>query len=626
MTFHWPRKLNLVASGRQVDAGPEGKDRQFERRRLALPASGFSFEVGKFDVLTRRAGHVALTLATDSLSDKVLDRKSQQEILDTVAESLAYFEEVFGPYPLDELVVVSAPRDFSQSFLGFITLSTLVMLDPDRVTLLLGLEDRRSVVAHEVAHQWWGNMVPWQGYRDQWISEAAATYAAVLYARNRFEEPTHLGPTHGWQSQLTEATDDGRPIESLGPLVLGERLVSSRAGNAYQPIVYKKGAVVLEMLSRIFTEEKFLEALRSLVAGASFRPISTEIFIETLERLTGTDLGGFARQFIFGTGLPEVYYTYELEKTAADKWSVHGSVRQESPYRYRYRVVRRDGGGFDVLRERLDQIEVADSILVVPVQLMVYDPALGKTPDDKTGKLDPEASGNLMLNSRVVLRGASTRFHLEVEHEPKELWLDLHRQVFGRFFNERRYPKRMLLRQGLAEHSAGRYEAAERLYREALAAEALSGPARAARESRVKKSAQYLDGRIHSLLTRLYLDQGRVGEARDVLERYGKRFRGSNEELKLLKARLAIHEGDSETAYELLRKAILRRGELGSPEGLSLLAVAAYDTGHEAAYVDAAARASERGADLTALGFHSSRGETIDAAASTSEPATDFQS
>ena len=126
---------------------------------------------------------------------------------------------------------VVTPRFFSQALLGFVTLSALMMADDARWALWLGLEDPRTVVAHEIAHQWWGHQVGWQGYRDQWLSEAMANYAAVLYGRNELGGDLRFaqGPTSGWQESLLAETEDGRPIESLGPLVLGARLISSRS-------------------------------------------------------------------------------------------------------------------------------------------------------------------------------------------------------------------------------------------------------------------------------------------------------------------------------------------------------------------------------------------------------------
>ena len=74
-----------------------------------------------------------------------------------------------------------------------------------------GVEDRRLVVAHEVAHQWWGDQVGWTSYRDQWISEAMASYAALLFGKERLgDKYSGVDLTAGWRSELTAHLPDGR--------------------------------------------------------------------------------------------------------------------------------------------------------------------------------------------------------------------------------------------------------------------------------------------------------------------------------------------------------------------------------------------------------------------------------
>ncbi|HXM71361.1 MAG TPA: hypothetical protein VN970_09520, partial [Thermoanaerobaculia bacterium] len=113
VTFHWPRKLDLVSGGKRVDGG-ETNGTRWERRRVDDPALGFTFEVGHFKIETARAGHVALQVAFDPDSSH-LGGGGREEVVKTVADALAYFEETFGPYPMDELNVVTVPRGFSQS-------------------------------------------------------------------------------------------------------------------------------------------------------------------------------------------------------------------------------------------------------------------------------------------------------------------------------------------------------------------------------------------------------------------------------------------------------------------------------------------------------------------------------
>ena len=602
VTFRWPKKLELLAGGRKAGGGVEGGLR-WERRVVDFPANNFSFEIGKYLIETVQAGHVRVTLALDP-DVKKMGREVREEIKSTVADSLIYFEELFGPYPLDELAVVTVPRGFSQAAApGLVTLSSLMMYDLDFFNVLFGLEDRRTVIAHEVAHQWWGHTVGWASYRDQWISEAMANYAAVLFGRNRLSWNDRLGlrPTSRWQEELLGELPDGRVIESVGPVVLGVRLGSSRAGDAYQPIVYKKGAVIVDMLARSLGQEDFPKVLRQIVKVAANASLSTEDFLSLIERITSADLDPFARQYVYGTGLPEVYYTYRFEPAGAGKWVVKGTARQNAPYRFRYSVVKTDRGALDVARERLDQIQVESSALVVPVVISVYDP--GRDEGKKRGK---ERPANAVASSHVLLRGTSTEFSFDLEQEPKELWLDRDKEVFGRFFNESRSPKRILYYQGLDAAAAGKVEEAESLLARALAAEVevVADPAAASDKQDLKREGRMLDAMIELRQARLWLDQGRDAQAREAFERARKVLAGYGwfeESLAILESRLDLRSGAPERAFKRLKKGVLRRGTVEGMEGYVLLAIAAQATGHQEELKTALEVAKENGADVVLL-------------------------
>lgn len=604
-TFHWPKKFELLSCGRRVDGGEGADGQRWERRQLDVPVANFAFEVGRYRIETAQAGHVAVKLAFDPDVNR-MGKETREEIKKTVTDSLVYFEELFGPYPLDELTVVTVPRGFSQAMLGFVTLSSLMMLDLEVLNLFIGLEDRRTVIAHEISHQWWGHMVGWTSYRDQWISEAMANYSALLYARKRLDWKGRfgLGPTAGWQSILTETTADGRTIESMGPVVLGVRLFSSHADDAYTPIVYYKGAVILDMLARTLGEENFPKVMKQIVKVANHRAISTEDFLSLIERITSTELDWFSERFVYGTGLPEVYYSYRFEPQGDGKWQVKGQARQQAPYRFRYRVVKTSAGGLDVTREKLDQTEVkSSSVLVVPIEITVYDSSQGDG-DKKKGRKEA-ASANAMVRGNILLRGETTDFAIDVEHEPKGFWLDRHQEVFGRFFNESRNPKRVLYFQGLDAAAAGKAAEAEALFAKALAAQVEATPEPAQDTKAFKEAARFLDAHIELSRARLFLDQGRNQDAqaafdrgRSVLKRYGG---WAEEELKILESRLEMSRGTYDRAFKRLRKGLLRGGGLDSTEGYVLLAIAAKATSHQEELDEAVKEAQENGADLALL-------------------------
>ncbi len=602
VTFHWPKRLELLACGRRVDGGESGGLR-WERRTLEVPVFNFAFEVGRYRIETAQAGHVAVTLAFDP-DVKRMGKETREEIIKTVTDSLVFFEEQFGPYPFDEMTVVTVPRAYSQAMLGFVTLSSLMMLDLDVWNLLFGLEDRRTVIAHEIAHQWWGHRVGWTSYRDQWISEAMANYAALLYARKKLDWKGRygLGPTTGWQDALTDTTEDGRVIESLGPVVLGQRLLSSRSDAAYQAIVYHKGAVVLDMLARALGQESFPKVMTQIAKVAEYRAISTEDFLSLIERITSAELDGFADQFVYGTGLPEVYYTYGFEPKGDGKWVVKGEARQQAPYRFRYRVVKSASGGFDVARDKLDQVQMkSSSMLVVPVEIAVFDPS-------RKGKKKNEAvTGNGWVSGNFLLRGEKTDFAVDVDYEPKSFWLDRKKEVFGQFFNESRNPKRVLFFQGMDAAASGKVAAAEALFDRALAAEVETtpDPENPRDKSLLKRDGRWLDAQIDLRRARLYLDQGKTAEAQAAFDRSYRVLGASGgwiqEELKILESRLEMSRGVYDKAFKRLRKGLLRGGGLDSTEGYVLLAIAAKETSHKLEFDEAVKEAKANGADVALL-------------------------
>ncbi len=588
VTFHWPKGFELVASGRRAEGGESADGSRWERRLLDRSTLGFSFEVGHFKVETVRAGHVEVRFAFGSGSSRV-GRGVKDDVIKAVTDSLTYYEDRFGPYPLDDLTVTTANRGFSQGMLGFVTLSDFVLNDLGMWNRFFGLPDRRLVVAHEIAHQWWGNQVGWTSYRDQWISEAMASYSALLFAHDKLgDQLSGVDLTEGWQEALTASLPDGRPLESIGPVVLGGRLFSSRSDAAYEAIVYRKGAVVLDMLARTLGEENFPRILKQIVKVAGNGTISTEDFLSLIERISTTDLKPFADEFVYGTGLPEVLYSYRFEKSGKG-WLIKGEARQQTPNRYRYKAVRLAQGTYDIARETVQQIDVQQSALVVPVEIATYDP---KKPKGK-GK----DGANSTVRGNILVKGESTEFAIDVEHEPKAFWLDRKARVFGRFFDEQRHPKRLLTFQGVKAAAAGKADEAEELYRKALETEE---PPPETGETVYYQDLQLarriMNARIELSRARLLLDQGKEREAEEALER-SQRFYKDDEEFRLLRSRLDVRRGDYKKAFQRLLKGL---GGL-SGEGYALLAIAAHETDHSAAFEDAAKKARENGADLTVL-------------------------
>ena len=580
-----------MASGRQTAKGAEPDGTRWERRVLDVPTLGFSFEVGHFDLQSAVAGHVQVTFAFGPLA--FTQRKDREELVHTVTDALTYFEEVFGPYPLDTLTVSTLPRGFSQGLLGFITISDLLSLGNLGIwNRVLGVEDRRIPIAHEVAHQWWGNVVGWTSYRDQWISEAIAEHAASLYAKQRIEKLEGVGYRTQWQEELGERLVSGRPVETVGPVVLGYRLSSSLADDAYRVIVYEKGAVVLETLANLLGDETFAKALAAVAKTAAGKNVSTADLFAMLGRATDTDLDRFARQFVYGTGLPRVLYSYRWQRQA-DGWVLEGQARQMTPHYFRYRVVATDRGTFDVARQAVPTLDVRESALVVPTEIAVRDPShpKGKGPDGANGT----------VQGRLFMKGETAELKVPLTLEPLAFWLDRRGTVFGHFVDESKNPKRAAYYQAQDALATGHLEQAETLFGKALRAEDArpeGEPGETAYWEDIQAVRRAFDARIESDRAFVFMDLGRDVDAEAALGR-ARRALGDDLLLDRMQARLEVRLGRYDKAYRLLRRG--DRHQTLEGRDYALLAIAARQTGHDDEAAKALAKAKANGVDTSAL-------------------------
>ncbi len=617
VTLRRPKRFSLIGSGRQVAQGVE-RDVAWERRTLDLPAIGFTFEVGSFDIVTDRAGHVELTFGFQG-DEEALPLETRTKVIETVKKSLTYFEEIFGPYPLDYLNIATVDRGFSQGYLSMVTLAHAAIEGPGDEKgperWLQRLEEQATItIAHEISHQWWGNWVGWASYRDQWLSEGLAAYSGLVYgARMAESAPAFLARNAlDWRRSLLRTVADGRTTSSLGSVTLGARLNSSKA-SASTPIVYDKGALVFRMLARLLGEEKFTQMLGTLSKAVSNRVIDTGTFIGALEKMSGMDLQPFVRQFIHGTGIPDVYFSYVVEPGPEDgKWIIRGKARQIASRVETYKVAKDGEGRWGIAREVKVDLDVPASTFVVPFQVIVTPPADVKKGTKGTIQRAPGFGG------RLILKGQETPFQYTIPRRPERFELDQLGEVLALFHDEEWTPKRTLRLMARDLEATGDSAGAEALLRRALEAPLYSARAVAWLESDEERSAKeakeneaeekeietFENARIRTLLARFLLDRGdlqaaekEITAAESLLEKPDAQAGWADRQI--LRGRLELARGDAEAAYVRLKKGRFEWW-LGA-EGNALLAVAATETGHERMAREALQNAEAEGVDMRAL-------------------------
>ena len=170
--------------------------------------------------------------------------------------SPAYFAALNQPLPTSQLVWRNDPASFD-SFPDFF-------------------------LAHELAHQWWGQAVGWQNYHEQWLSEGFAQYFAALYAQHqrgdeRVRERAAADAPLGHATSPTRA----RSISATGS-------ATSRAtSRVFRALVYNKGAAVLHMLRRLVGDEAFFRGLRRFYSASRFKKAGTDDFRAAMEAEAG---------------------------------------------------------------------------------------------------------------------------------------------------------------------------------------------------------------------------------------------------------------------------------------------------------------------------------------------------
>jgi aminopeptidase N len=182
-------------------------------------------------------------------------------------------------------------------------------------------------LAHEIAHQWWGQAVGWKNYREQWLSEGFAQYFAALYARQDRGEDAFTGILRQMRRTAMDASDQG-------PVHLGYRLGHIKGqSRVFRSLVYNKGAAVLHTLRRLIGDEAFFTGVRRYYQEHRFRKAGTDDLQAAMEAASGRSLERFFERWILTDGLPRITFSHRLLEGDFDAYAADGvlDTRPESP-------------------------------------------------------------------------------------------------------------------------------------------------------------------------------------------------------------------------------------------------------------------------------------------------------
>jgi len=361
LTFKTPKDFEFVTIGKRTEKKKE-KDFIISHWKEDFPVPAASFNIGIFDIYKldysgvptvevyyiqeshRRVAQEYQDLISkyDMGADILLqDAHMRENIGADVVNSLNFFQENFGKCRFEKIAATEIPEPHGQGFPGLLHLSWGSFQREKEF-------DYESFRAHEVSHQWWGHMVGWKTYHDQWLSEGFAEYSGIWFAQMSLKDNERFfGTLKRWKKEIIEGGYTGYVLDKLGdektlwsdgtkagPLWLGQRLSSSKSED-YFNLVYKKGAYVLHMLRNMmmdfkdFSDDKFKDMMKDFVKTYYGKSASTEDFKKVVEKHMGQDMTWFFDQWVYGTEIPKYIYSHTIHKSGND-YQVTMKVKQEN--------------------------------------------------------------------------------------------------------------------------------------------------------------------------------------------------------------------------------------------------------------------------------------------------------
>jgi hypothetical protein len=359
LKFRVPKAFTLVSVGKLVRESKEGGIAVSEwKSDVPLAVAGFNYgefkkktvidEPSKYelevyttaqvpDLLQGFAEHMALTPSA----------MAQNALVDS-QNSMRLYQQFFGPCPFGRLAVTQQPAfSYGQSWPTLVYLPISAFLDGTQRWELLGgqafkfAEFIDEVTPHEVAHQWWGHMVGWASYHDQWLSEGFAEFSAGLFLEATKKPADVQKFWDRLQVQITEKNSFGVSANDAGPIWLGYRLDTPKTMGSARRLIYPKGAYLVQMIRMLMRDDKtgdqdFNAMMQDYVKTHLYKNASSESFMAVVSKhmkpsmdLDGShNMGWFLREWVYGTDLPKYRLEYSLKPGADGKVKFTGKVTQ----------------------------------------------------------------------------------------------------------------------------------------------------------------------------------------------------------------------------------------------------------------------------------------------------------
>ncbi len=316
MAAHW----NAVSNGikKETQASDTRKTISFLPDK-PISTYLFAFVAGDLESFHHIDNHLAITVYHRE-TDKKLFKNNIDEIIRLHKESLEWMENYTAiPYPFDKLDIVLIPA-FQYSGMEhpgaiYYRDSRLLLDDGASLSEQLG---RASLIAHEMSHMWFGNLVTMNWFNDVWLKEVFANFMADKMVYQQYPEADHdlrFYTSHHRRAMSIDRSQGTHPVRQTLP---NQKL----AGTLYGSIIYNKAPIAFKQLEKLMNEKPFQKAIREYLHVFAYDNASWNDLVNILDKYSDTDIEKWSNAWIYGKGMLKIKYCPDVSNNKIKEFKI----------------------------------------------------------------------------------------------------------------------------------------------------------------------------------------------------------------------------------------------------------------------------------------------------------------